>query len=145
MLRDDRQVFLNDLIVANRETVAAYEQALSHTDGGDAGETCRAQLASCRDIVARLEADLRSLGDLPGKPDEEREMLRAAGREALSALSPRPDWEVLVDALIEHERKVVDLCGSAGALDLPDTVARTVAQCRERARTAIKALGETEG
>lgn len=145
MLRDDRQVFLNDLIVANRETVAAYEQALTHIDEGDAGETCRAQLASCRDIVARLEADLRSLGDLPGQPDEERELLRAAGRQALSALSPRPDWEVLVDALIEHERKTADLCEGAGALDLPDAVAKTVAQCRDRAQAAIKALGETEG
>jgi len=41
MLRDDRQVLLNDLIVANGETVAAYEQALEHFDEGPAAETCR--------------------------------------------------------------------------------------------------------
>lgn len=143
MLRDDRQVFLNDLIVANRETTAAYEQTLEHLGDGDAAETCRSQLASCRDMIARLEVDLRSLDDLPGEPDAERELLRAAGRQVMSALSPRPDWEVLVEALIEHEQKVADLCRSADAPDLPGEIARTVVQCRERAEKAIETLRET--
>jgi len=85
---------------------------------------------------------MRSLDDLPGAPDAERELLRAAGRRALSVLSPRPDWVVLVEALIEHERKVADRCEDAATIDLPNEIKETVARCRARAEAAIKALGK---
>lgn len=111
MLRDERQVALNDVIVACKEAADGYDDAATLI--GD--PTLAARFSDYgrqrREAAAELEDHIRRLGDLPRTPDADSETIERLVTHLKAALSSDERAALLrerEDAETEIGRRVAD-------------------------------------
>lgn len=73
LVRTDKEVAMQDLLVASRESVDHYRDAAEFLIDSNASELLRAIASQREPFVARLEEAVRTLGDLPKVPDPDKE------------------------------------------------------------------------
>ena len=109
MLKDDREVALNDVLVMCRKSADHYLQAAELSDDHRLGDMFD-RMATRRIIDAdRMETIVRNFGYLPGDPDSDRQdflKLITLARSTVSSDSGRILIEKAIDMEIELEEKI---------------------------------------
>lgn len=75
MLMNDKQVAVNDVILRLREAADHYANAAQVLSGRKFADGFATRGRECSDAAVNLEKDIRRLGELPRRPDPERETL----------------------------------------------------------------------
>lgn len=105
--RTEDQAAFNALLVAARETLDHYRDAVEMVDQ-NLGEMFRGIGARRREFIHRLEGAVRALGDLPAVPDPDKE----SGEMLLhhvAALFQNDYAGDILNQRIEGEKKLADL------------------------------------
>lgn len=141
MLRDDRQVALNELLAHCEATRRRYRHAASTLEGTGSAAVLR-RLAAERDgLTQRLRYQVRQLGDLPDTADADRESLQLLDERILARLAARGAAAVLRER-IDDEQRIAALATAALAESLPEPVRHLLEAARQNAQRAIELLGQ---
>lgn len=131
MLRDDRVVMLDDVIVALKRSIADMEDAAdTHDEPDSLDRTLRAIAARRQAVVTTLEDALRALGDLPSAPDADRQTFSHLTLRLKTLLSG-DEARTLADAACSDEEALAEAIDAALDADLPDAVKRTLRSLRD--------------
>lgn len=139
MIRDDRQVALNELYAACVEAGDHYREAASLSDlSGDRAlfrEIARDRLAMAADV----ERLIRATGDMPKLPDADRSAIEEAVT-AVHAWISQDRTDRLRSESAEVDRRVVEAAGRA--LELAGTAENVpvLARVREEAGETVRRL-----
>lgn len=142
MLRDDRVVMLDDVIVALKRSIADMEDAAdTHDEPDSLDRTLRAIASRRHAVVTTLEDALRALGDLPSAPDADRQTFSHLALRVKALLSG-DESRTLAEAACSDEDALAEAIDAALDADLPDAVKDTLRTLRgdvDRACDEIKA------
>ena len=119
MLRDERQVALDCVIVNAKRAADSYDDAAAiATDPAMAA--LFQELSRRRDAMAKeLEPHLRALGELPSDPDVESEALGQVWRRVKTTLASDGQAPLLAEAAATEE-ELARCIDAAVAADLPE-------------------------
>ena len=115
-LLSDTEVALNEILVACRESVDHYEDALKLVENSDITERFRKIATQRKLFFKRLSAAIRELGDLPSVPDPDKETGEMILHHLGAALTPDYTNEVLAQR-IEREQHLLELIRNARDTD----------------------------
>lgn len=122
LLRDDSLVALNDLLIACREAADCHRTAAKASHDPDLAQELTA-LARDRDAMAEvLREAIVAQDDIPGAPNQEKELIEAALTRVKSVLSEDETVQLLDDCQAKEER-VTETAESALGQN-PDSVPR---------------------
>jgi len=141
MLRDDRQVALDDVIVVLETASDAYADASellrsSSPDLASRFDTLARRRAAA---AARLSEHLQALGDLPSEPDQDLTTLDVVMRH-LRAHFAGPEWDELISEAVAHEEEIAAKAELAVETSPPEPVIAALQSVAEEARQTISAL-----
>lgn len=141
MLRDDRQVALDDVIVALENAADAYADASELLEKADPEMSARFdELARRRAAAAaRVTEHLRATGDLPSEPDQDLETVDVVIRH-LKAQFAAPEWDELTTEALSREEEIAAKVEAATATGLPDPALDTLKRLEQDVRETIEAL-----
>lgn len=138
IIRTDKEVALNDLLVAGRETVDHYRDAAEFLEDTEITQVLRSIASQREPFLTRLTEAVRALGDLPSMPDPDKETGAMLLHHAGAFLSDDYSVEVLEQRL-EAEEHLTELvqAGHAVGLDksfgtLLNEMSDHVAEAREQ-------------
>lgn len=109
-LLSDTEVALNELLVACRESVDHYQDAITLVEQAEISDSFR-DIANHRKLFFnRLASAIRELGDLPSAPDPDKEASEMIIHHLGAALSPDYSREVLTQRITaeEHIKTLID-------------------------------------
>jgi hypothetical protein len=141
MLRDEVETAIHDLIVACRKAEESLSSTARQTADAELSDVLAKAGRRMGDCAAALADDSRSLGDLPGTPDQDSLSLKSAVTSIVAALSPDERATLFEDATGVHEA-VMDAADRARGLDLPERARQDVEHCREQASRTLAHLRE---
>lgn len=142
MIRDDRAVALDDVIIALKRSVEDLEDAAATLDEGQALARLLSGIAARRRAcVVPLEEALRDLGDLPSAPDADRQTFAHLATRLKAALLGNED-ATLREAAQADEAALAEAIAGALEADLPETVQATLRRLAEDVAQARDALAE---
>lgn len=119
ILRDERQVALDCVIVNAKRAADSYDDAAEIATDPSMTTLFR-ELSRRRDAMAReLEPHLRALGELPSDPDVESEALGQVWRRVKATLAPDEQAPLLAEAAATED-ELARCIDAAIAADLPD-------------------------
>ena len=95
LLRTDKEVALNDLLVASRETVDHYQDAVEYLNDDHITPVLRMIMQERQGFIQRIEQAIRALGDLPSVPDPDRETGEMLLHHVTAALSSDTATQIL--------------------------------------------------
>lgn len=108
LIRNPQQLALNDLLVAIRASADHYRDAAAFVESWTASEDL-GRIAGERDaLVQRLEEAVRSAGDLPSVPDEDRESVEKLFHRLHASLS-RDEIHDIMRQRLDAERQLAGL------------------------------------
>lgn len=140
MIRDDRVVALDDVIVALKRSIQDMgEEAATHTPPDALTDALEAIAARRAPLVGRLEEAMRDLGDLPSAPDADRQAFSHVAAR-LKALLSNSETRALLDAALDDEDALLEAIDAALTENLPEPVKdllRTVRADSEEARATL--------
>lgn len=147
MLRDDKVVALDDVIVALKRSI---EDMRDEVDSHEVADALTDRLTAIADrrgpLVERLEDEVRAMGDLPSSPDADRQAFTHIATR-FKALLSGDDAGPLVEAALDDEREILEAVDTALAVeDMPESAATLLHAARadvEDAMAALKALRES--
>lgn len=139
MLRDERIIALDDVVVALKDAADAYEDASGIVAGSDLEELFIELSGRRQKIAATLADHIRALGDLPSEPDADREALGNVVRHVKSMLSD-DEWRGLIAEREEDERELSRRVEAALRETLPEPVLETLRECRSEVSSALDRL-----
>lgn len=147
IIRTDKEVALNDLLVASRETVDHYRDAAEFLEDVKITSILR-EIADQREpFVARLTHAVRALGDLPSMPDPDKETGAMLLHHAGAFLSDDYATEVLQQR-IEAEQHLAELIEAGRAVGLEeecetllDEISEHVARTNNQLQQLLKQTG----
>jgi hypothetical protein len=126
IFRSDQQVALNDLLVESEKTADHYRDSADFLEGLEVSEALR-NIADQRDRLAeRLREAIRSHGDLPSAPDEDRESVEKLFHRVHASLSQdeirdilqqRLDGEKHFETIIQKDREAGWMKGIEDVVD----------------------------
>lgn len=119
-LLSDTEVALNEILVACRESVDHYEDAIKLVENPDITERFQKIATQRKLFFKRLSAVIRELGDLPSVPDPDKETGEMILHHLGAALTPDYTNEVLAQR-IEREQQLLELIRSARNTDANET------------------------
>ncbi len=132
LIRNPQQLALNDMVVAMRASADHYRDAADFVESRAASEEL-GRIAGERDaLVQRLKEAVRSAGDLPSVPDEDRESVEKFFHRLHASLSKDEVHDIMRQRLdaereLEHLASAIGESGSAGDyLGLMDDIQRHV-------------------
>lgn len=142
MLMSDREVALDEVIVACKDAAHRYRSIAGSVHGAELAALFQ-DLAEQRQTVAeKLGAYLRELGYLPREPDADKETVQELFSKAKAVLA-EDERIVLVEDCEHIEAQIAELTATALSQPLPEQVLatlgrlqETVAGARERLATA---------
>ncbi|MDN5848557.1 MAG: hypothetical protein L0H63_02820 [Nitrococcus sp.] len=141
MLKDDRQVALNELVAHCEATARRYRHAADIL-AGTGGEAALRRFAAERDgLTQRLRYQVRRLGDLPDTADVNRDTLQILDESVMARLAARGATAVLRER-IDDEQRIMALANAALAEGLPEAVRHILEVAREDARRTIDVLAQ---
>ena len=133
MLMNDKQVAVNDVILRLREAADHYAHAARATEDDRLAERFAERGRSLADMAAGLESHIRRLGELPRRPDPE--------REALEEMLMRLGAGIIADersrhihALRRREEAIEEAAVAALRQPLPDDTLAEIGRIRDSAR-----------
>lgn len=139
MLMEDRQIAVNDVIVA------CVEAADHYRDGADFFEDPNltalfSALADEREAMAdELGAHVRDLGALPRKPDADLELFHRLASRFKAAVSPS-ERAAVIEERINAEKHVGSLIAIALGHELPDSTVHYLKTSQQRVHAAQRRL-----
>ena len=109
-LLSDTEVALNELLVACRESVDHYQDAIKLVDQSEIVNSFRDITHHRKLFLNRLATAIRELGDLPSAPDPDKETSEMIIHHLGAALSPDYSREVLTQRIAaeEHIKTLID-------------------------------------
>ncbi|HUO83368.1 MAG TPA: hypothetical protein VM616_10995 [Gammaproteobacteria bacterium] len=133
MLMNDKQVAVNDVILRLREAADHYAHAARAIEDDRLAKRFAERCRSLADMAAGLESHIRRLGELPRRPDPE--------REALEELLMRLGAGIIADersrhihALRRREEAIEEAAVAALRQPLPDDTLAEIGRIRDSAR-----------
>lgn len=141
MLRDDRQVALDDVIVALETASDAYADAFELLRASEPELASRFDMLARRRsaAAARLSEHLQAMGDLPSEPDQDLATLDTVVRH-LRAHFAGPEWDEAISEAVSHEEEIVAKAELAIETSPPEPVIAALQGVAEEARQTIAAL-----
>ena len=139
MLRNERQIALNEVVVASKTAADIYEACAERVHEPDFAANLRETAAERRAALPDLESWLRSTGDLPREPDEDAETARELVTSIKSAFS-LDERRPVVEDCEEAEQALEQAIAAALRLDFEKPVRRSLKQIHEQARAGRKRL-----
>ncbi|MGH8495552.1 MAG: DUF2383 domain-containing protein [Gammaproteobacteria bacterium] len=133
MLMNDKQVAVNDVIVRLREASDHYAHAAHALSEPQLSEPFEARARACSDAAAGLEPHIRRLGELPRRPDPEREALEQILTRIGASIGSHERSRFL-QALGEREAAVEQAAGDALLQPLPEDTLAEMRRIRTTAR-----------
>ena len=116
----DIEVVLNELLVACRESVDHYEDAIERIDGSTEATRLRSIVAHRKLFLGKLTTAIRELGDLPSVPDPDKE----AGEmiiEHLGASLSENDTGYIISHRINAEKHIQTLIDNARDTEMEES------------------------
>jgi len=109
-LLSDTEVALNELLVACRESVDHYQDAIKLVEQAELVNSFREVANQRKLFFNRLAAAIRELGDLPSAPDPDKEASEMIIHHLGAALSPDYSAEALNQRIAaeEHIKTLID-------------------------------------
>lgn len=109
-LLSDTEVALNELLVACRESVDHYQDAIKLVEQSEVANSFRDIANNRKLFFSRLASAIRELGDLPSAPDPDKEASEMIIHHLGAALSPDYSEEVLGQRIAaeEHIKTLID-------------------------------------
>lgn len=133
-LRSDQEVALNDLLVALRESVDHYNDAIELVDPSPLTPLLRDAAIQRSQFIPRLEEAIRQLGDLPSVPDPDKESGEMLIHHVGAALSNDYEPDV-IEQRIASDQHLAQLVNNASAnaseasfIQLMDDIAAHITQ-----------------
>jgi hypothetical protein len=111
-LRSDQEVALNDLLVALRESVDHYNDAIELVDPSPLTPLLREAAIQRSQFIPRLEDAIRQLGDLPSVPDPDKESGEMLIHHVGAALSNDYEPDV-IEQRIASDQQLAQLVNDA--------------------------------
>lgn len=143
LLRTDKEVALNDLLVASRETVDHYQDAVEYLNDDHITPVLRMIMQERQGFIQRIEQAIRALGDLPSVPDPDRETGEMLLHHVTAALSSDTATQIL-EQRIKAERHVLELVQACHAAGLDDAHAQLLVEMEQQIHSAIERLDALE-
>lgn len=140
-LRTDKEVALNDLLIASEETIDHYRDAAEFLEDANIVHAFKAIVLQRESFIAGLTKAVRALGDLPSMPDPDKEtgvkLMHRAGaflseNHVAEILRQRIESELQLTDFVEAGREA-GLDGSCSTLldEMAEHVAQTIAQLKD--------------
>lgn len=121
MLRDERQIAIDEVVVACRESIDHYNDAAEHVDDDVLGLLFTKIAADRRRLARQLESCQRAAGELPRAPDADRETFQQLYTNAKAALFD-DGRDVFLQARLESEMELDSRLHEARAMNQPDDI-----------------------
>lgn len=141
MLRDDRVVAVDDVIVALKRGLEdmAEEIAIQHGQK-DLADYLRAVSARRQPVLERLEDAVRAMGDLPSTPDADCQAFSHLATRLMAGLLG-DDVRTLTEAAMDDELELIKTIDAALAVeDLPQDVPAMLKDLRADAEETLDTL-----
>lgn len=119
MLMDERQIALNDVIVACREAADHYGEVADGLEGGALAELFREYGRRHEDFASQLEEHIRRLGVLPRDLNADRELIERLITGIKATLSG-DRRRMLIENREQAEAQIAALISAALKQNLPD-------------------------
>lgn len=139
LIRNDRQVALNDLLVAVQESADHYQDAANFLEDEP---TCvyLQQFAKQRLILtSHLEDAVRAEGDLPSAPDPDRET-GSMLLEHLGANLSADEAATVIEHRLQKEEELAELIENAREIGIDDNHAELLKDLDENNRLILQSL-----
>ena len=143
LLRTDKEVALNDLLVASRETADHYQDALEYLDDHPITPALRDIMQERLSVIERIEQAIRALGDLPSMPDPDRETGEMLLHHVTAALSSDSATEIL-EQRIKAERHVLALLQACNDVGLDSDQPQLLQEMAQQVHRVITRLEQLE-
>ncbi len=143
LLRTDKEVALNDLLVASRESIDHYQDAVEYLDDDHVTPVLRMIMQERLGFIERIEQAIRALGDLPSVPDPDRETGEMLLHHITAALSSDTATQILEQRL-KAERHLLELVQVCRAAGLDDEHGPLLRELEQQIHTAIEGLDALE-
>lgn len=139
MLRNERQIALNEIVVACKEAADIYEACAERVHEPDFASMLRETATERRAALPDLESWLKSIGDLPREPDEDAETAREFLTSIKSALAS-DERQPVVEDCEEAEQSLEQAIAVALRLDFDKPLRRILKRIYEQAKAGRKRL-----
>ena len=143
LLRTDKEVALNDLLVASRETADHYQDALEYLDDHPITPALRDIMQERLSVIERIEQAIRALGDLPSMPDPDRETGEMLLHHVTAALSSDSATEIL-EQRIKAERHLLALLKACSDVGLDSDQPQLLQEMAQQVHEVITRLEQLE-
>lgn len=148
IFRSDEQVALNDLLMASEKTADHYRDSADFLHGLEVSKEMRS-IADERDALAqRLREAIRSSGDLPSAPDEDRESVEKLYQRVHASFSHDEIRDVIqhrLEAEVHFEHIIWEARSAGwtrGIEDLVNEIEGHVAVTRKKVQRMFEAYCE---
>jgi hypothetical protein len=138
-LLSDTEVALNEILVASRESVDHYEDAIKLVENTEVAERFQHIAQQRKLFFKRLSAAIRELGDLPSVPDPDKETGEMLLHHLGAALTPDYTNEAIAQRL-EAEQHLQELINNARDTDPNENCRALLEDLANQVTNAIKLL-----
>lgn len=139
IIRSDKQVALNDLLVAVKETVDHYDDASGLIDDSNIKSVFTGIVQRRKPLIEQLENAIRALGDLPSAPDPDKETGAMLIHHAGALLTD--DYPLkIVEQRLQAEEQLAELVNTARVAGLEEYCGLLINQLDEQIEQTIKQL-----
>ncbi|MEN0037835.1 MAG: DUF2383 domain-containing protein [Cellvibrio sp.] len=142
-LLSDTEVALNEILVACRESVDHYEDAIQLVENPAVTERFQQIAAQRKLFFKRLSVAIRELGDLPSVPDPDKETGEMILHHLGAAFTPDYTNEVLAQR-IEREQQLLELIRNARDTDANENCRTLLDDLSTQVTDAIHLLSSTK-
>lgn len=143
LLRTDKEVALNDLLVASRESADHYQDAIEYLEEEHITEALRQIRQQRLTFIERIEHAIRALGDLPSMPDPDRETGEMLLHHVAAALSSDTATEIL-EQRVKAERHLLELLDACRTAGLEEAHGTLLAEMEQDVHAVIAQLERLE-
>lgn len=129
MLMEDRQIAVNDIVVACLEAADHYRDDAGRFEESALCELFERIAVQHQEIAETLREQVRRLGALPREPDTEREQAQQLASRLKASFS-LDEYRTVVDERIEAEQHIESLIDAALQFELPAAALECLDQAR---------------
>lgn len=142
-LLSDDEVALHELLVACRESIDHYEDAINLSENPIITDGFRKIAAARKPFISKLEEEIRLLDGLPSVPDPDKETSEAIIHHLGAAFAPDYTSELLAQR-IEAEENIKSVIAQAQATQVSETFAKLLNELRAHVEQTITLLGRQQ-
>lgn len=130
LVRDDRQVALNEVVVCAREAADNHRDAASRVEDEELRRLLEAHAGRHELLAEQIAEQLKRLDDLPKEPDRDAETLHQLFSRIKAAFSGDEE-QALADDRVAEDAKVATAIDEALRHDLPQKTRAQLQEFRE--------------